>query len=510
MNSRSLKLALVHLAVQYKRPEINRKNLVRLNRDAALKGADLIFNTELAATGYSFDSREDVSGYVESETGETVRQLGSIAKRYGKYIGIGLAERDEATGIFYNSALVIGPDGRTACKYRKINAEVRWACPGDPKQKNVFDTPWGRVGVLICSDSYHGAIPRSLALKGADLVWVPANWPPGGMDAREVWRARVLENGFFLAACNRSGKDRMMDCGEAVSCVYDCRGDDLFAVSSEKSGVFVVEVPLDENGKLRSVRRERLRGRTPWLYRPIYLDFRLVEDLTSHCGLPEPGPLPVRCVVPGPGRAGPEWLEQKIFEAKGEAPEALVLLPPLRGIDRTVLQRLAEKTGCALCAVLSGKRKARSYVLSAPRGDGQWLSADSGIEDGRFPFPTLSFGTARIGMAPFASFVHPELALAFAKLGCDLAVLSEDRLEDRSRLLCAIKTIENVAVAACAGNGAIVSLIPRGHERWEEHGIEGPGVFSFELDTRLTRKKRFQDRVDFELLLKRRGKRKSG
>jgi hypothetical protein len=45
-------------------------------------------------------------------------------------------------------------------------------------------------------------------------------------------------------------------------------------------------------------------------------------------------------------------------------------------------------------------------------------------------------------------------------------------------------------------------MVPQGHERWEERSIEGPGVCSYEIDILRTRKKRFQDRLDFELLLK--------
>ena len=76
------------------------------------------------------------------------------------------------------------------------------------------------MGILVCSYTYYGLFARSMALKGVDFLWVPANWPPVGIDALEVWNARVLENGFFLAACNRTGKDRVMDCRGAVSCVY--------------------------------------------------------------------------------------------------------------------------------------------------------------------------------------------------------------------------------------------------------------------------------------------------
>ena len=50
--------------------------------------------------------------------------------------------------------------------------------------------------------------------------------------------------------------------------------------------------------------------------------------------------------------------------------------------------------------------------------------------------------------------------MAFSKLGCDLVVLSEEKIEADSRLLCAIKTVEKIAVAVCASNGGLVAMVP--------------------------------------------------
>ena len=70
-----VRLALVHLEVHHKDPKTNRENLLRWNLQAVLQGADLILNTELPLTGYSFFAREDLAGYVESDTGVKVMKL---------------------------------------------------------------------------------------------------------------------------------------------------------------------------------------------------------------------------------------------------------------------------------------------------------------------------------------------------------------------------------------------------------------------------------------------------
>ena len=500
---KSMRIALVHLDVRYSKPVTNRENILMLNSQAALSGADVILNTELPVSGYSFNSREDIAEFVESVQGPTVSGLAEIAREHSKFIGIGLAEQDDATGIYYNSAIMIGPNGTRICRHRKINAEMRWACPGDSKQENTFDTPWGRMGILICSDTYYGLFARSMALKGVDLLWVPANWPPVGIDALEVWNARVLENGFFLAACNRTGKDRMMDCRNAVSCVYAPDGRLLFSASSEESSVFLVDLPLDGNGKLQGVlRREKLKDRTPSRYAPIYLDMRLAEDLTTHYKLPTPAPLRVHCIVPAEHHPGVWSLEPLIQDIKGNGHDLLVL-PPVPMSDWLTLQFLVHRHNAAICAtVVAREGNEKIHAMWTAEGDHAVDSANIYGRCNELPFPMIHYGPAKLALAPFDCFAHPELAVAFSKLGCDLVLLSEEKLSKDSRLLCEIKTIEGIAVAACASNGGLVAMTPEGHHRWEERSIEGPGVCSFEIDIARIRKKRFQDRLDFELLLR--------
>jgi len=136
-----LKIALIHADVRYGDLQFNRRQILEYNRQAAEQGSRIIINTEMGVTGYSFQSREDISGLVITDHDEMIGQLMQIAGKCGAYICFGFAEEDSDSSLYYNTALVIGPVGRIILKYRKINAEARWACPGDPLQNNVFDTP---------------------------------------------------------------------------------------------------------------------------------------------------------------------------------------------------------------------------------------------------------------------------------------------------------------------------------------------------------------------------------
>ena len=462
-----LKLALIHLNVQYKEPEANLSNLVRLNREAAEKGARVVLNTEMALAGFSFLSREDIAPYVAEAEGPALAELAAVAERYGVYVGIGFPEHDPETGIYYNSASMFGPDGTRAGACRKINAETRWACPGPADQEGTVDTPWGRLGMMICSDTYYGLMARAMALRGVDLLWVPANWPGGGLDPARVWRCRAMENGFAVAACNRTGRDRIMNCAGAISCVFDPRGRELFKARAEDSRVFMVDLPLDGRGRLPSSRRtEMMASRLPGHYRSVYLDLRMIEDLTEYHELPGPGILYVHGVVPEKGRLNMDVLE-RISEGADRGATQLLLLPRLPGDggEKEALVRFSRRHGVAVCASFGGNGSRVEQVMYNAGSVTRFSPADMAGR-GERPFPIVDVGPARTVMAPLDALIHPELAVAFSKQGCDMAVLSEDKVDDRGWELAGVKTIEKLAVALCAGNGSAVYTVPEGHQPW--------------------------------------------
>ena len=107
-----LTLALIHSTVEHKQPEVNRENLLALFRQAGEEGAQLVVGPELSISGYSFNSRQDIAPYAETATGPTLTALADLARTYGFYACVGLAENDTQNGIFYNSAFVVGPTGQ--------------------------------------------------------------------------------------------------------------------------------------------------------------------------------------------------------------------------------------------------------------------------------------------------------------------------------------------------------------------------------------------------------------
>ena len=505
LNPASMRMALIHFAAAHKKPDQNLAELLRLNREAADAGARLILNTEMALSGYSFKSRRDIAPYTQSDPGPALRAMGELAEACGVYIGIAFAERDPSTDIYYNTAIVLGPDGRSVAKYRKILTERRWALSGSAVQQGVADTPWGRIGMAICADSYSGLIPRSMALKGVDLLWVPANWPAtGGLDPMAVWRARALENGFYLAACNRTGKDLSMDCTQAVSGVIDPAGRTLFAGAFETSRVFLVDLPLDSEGRWADVRRPSImHSRRLNNYRPIYL-MPWMKDFTGFYKLPEPGPVDVHCFVPPVGGLTPDDLRAQIEKQTARRPSLWVLpMVDPTAIDVAQLADMATVYHVAIAAARSRPSAALpQFLLITPDGVHDFMAdADTTASDDHFPFKILHFGPAAIAMASADAFAHPELAVALSKLGSDLVILSVDVLSDEGFLLNRIKSLAGLAVVTCATNGAQVAGVHDQHFNWAYEVLEGPGVLSHTLDTTRARQKLFHENIDYDLLL---------
>jgi len=149
----------------------------------------------------------------ESIPGPTTKTLGEIAKARKAYIIAGIYEREGAA--VYNTAVLIDRKGEVAGKYRKVylpREEVeRGLTPGT--HFPVFQTDFGKVGLMICYDVFFAEPARALANQGADMILLPI-W--GGDET--LAKARAIENGVFLIASGYDHPTYIMDpFGERLS-----------------------------------------------------------------------------------------------------------------------------------------------------------------------------------------------------------------------------------------------------------------------------------------------------
>jgi predicted amidohydrolase len=490
-----LSIALLHLDIRYGRMAENRAELAACAEKAAGMGAKLIVAPELAVSGYSFDSREEVAPYAETLTGETVALMRRIALHYGVYFCAGFAERDPATGIHYNSACVVGPDGKLTALHRKIASERRWARPGSFSLSSVFDSPWGRIGALICADSYFGLLPRSMALHGVDLLLILANWPPSGLDPRRVWRARALENGVGVIACNRTGVDRRMDCRDCSSYAVTPRGDVLLDESGESSRIWIVSYPLEGGAFGAERRRAAMAGRSPEEFEALCLDVNGLADFSGLWNLPAGGGMEIRCMVPeGPKGADFSSAARKMAH-EASTPTLIVLPGNIASIPQ--LEAIFPNNGAAPVAFLTEEETPDGPSL-------HFLSAERSVVLPPWEGATMvDFGPARIGVARADRLRHPEIVVALSKQGCDVIATCASALTDDDRLLFGVKSLERAVIAVCAPDGAVICEPPAGHAPWKETAIHGPGECAARIHTAPLRSKHFMDRVDMEVLLQR-------
>lgn len=148
----------------------------------------------------------------EPVPGPTTSELGRLARKYSLYIVAGLYE--QAGETVYNSAALIGPQGNVIGTYRKVclpREEIEGGLtPGT--EFPVFDTEFGRVGMMICWDVHFPEPARRLAARGAEMILLPI-W--GGSEL--LFPARAIENQVFLVT---SGYD-------AVTGIWDRKGNVL-------------------------------------------------------------------------------------------------------------------------------------------------------------------------------------------------------------------------------------------------------------------------------------------
>ncbi len=175
---------------------------------AANAGAKLVVFPECAVSGYVFESAADAMPAAETVPGESTEAVVEACGVHNIHAIVGLIEREGET--LYNSAFVAGPEGLVA-NYRKCHLPVlgidRYV--GQGEDLPIIELPFAKIGILICYDVRFPEAARSLALRGADVIVVPTNWPEGAESAPEfLTRARAWENRVYIAACNRVGEER--------------------------------------------------------------------------------------------------------------------------------------------------------------------------------------------------------------------------------------------------------------------------------------------------------------
>jgi predicted amidohydrolase len=224
---------LVNIATIHLRPKGSKTPMENLGKfaeyltKAGQKGADIVCLPEgitLVGTGKKY---VDVC---EPVPGPSTKFLGEIAKQHSMYIVAGIYEKEK--DVIYNTSVLLDRQGKLSGKYRKVclpREEIKGGItPGNAFP--VFDTDFGRIGMMICWDVYFPEPARALSQKGAEIILLPI-W--GGN--LTLARARAIENQIYLVSSTYDMKTG----------IFDQEGE-LMAEGTETNPIAMVKIDLNK------------------------------------------------------------------------------------------------------------------------------------------------------------------------------------------------------------------------------------------------------------------------
>jgi len=231
---RKVRLATVHYAPTGGKTAMdNCKQFETFIAQAAEQKADLMVLPETLTCQGNGLSYFDVA---EPIPGPSTEYFGALAKKHGMYLVAGLVERDAP--CIYNTGVLIDPDGQLVGKYRKValprtEIEVGIA-PGH--EYPVFDTKFGKLGIMICYDGFFPEVARKLRMNGAEVI----AFPVAGCNPL-LAAARACENHVFIVSSSYS--DASLDW--MITGIYDREGS-VIARAREWGTITVAEIDLND------------------------------------------------------------------------------------------------------------------------------------------------------------------------------------------------------------------------------------------------------------------------
>lgn len=434
--------------------EANVRQLLALVEQAAQKGARLITTPEMATTGYCWFDRQEIAPMVETVPGESTERFSEIAQRYQCYIVLGMPEVDPETALYYNSAILIGPQGVMGC-HRKSHpyiSEPKWAAAGDVGHQ-VFDTPLGRIGMLVCMDIHFPETARLLALDGVDIICHISNWLAERTPA-PYWISRAMENGCYLLESNRWGLERGVQFSGG-SCIIEPDGN-IAAVVDDGDGIAYAEIDISRSRQRRVLGEAVFDQRRPDYYHALLSDSFLWNP-QDFFGLYGQKPLPAgkQSRITVAQFSSVAQVEENLAviiamteEAVLQQGSELIVFPELAltgyltGADHAqtqdspavqTLARLAMKWRVYLVVGMAEKQQDSCYntqVLFGPEGiigsyrqihlsqaHQQWASAGA-------HWRVFDTALGRVGLLSGHDALLPESARILALMGCDIIACS--------------------------------------------------------------------------------------
>lgn len=200
--------------------------------------------------------------YAEKEGGPVWQQLSGYAKQYGIYLIGGSMPEKDAEGNVYNTSYIFDREGKQIGKHRKVHLfdidvkggqtfkESDTLTAGD--SNTVFDTEFGKIGVMLCFDIRFPELSRMMVNDGAKVIFVPAafNMTTGPAHWELSFRTRALDNQIYMVGCApaRDVSAGYISWGHSI--VTDPWGR-VIDMLDEKKGILLTELDMDYEEQVR-------------------------------------------------------------------------------------------------------------------------------------------------------------------------------------------------------------------------------------------------------------------
>jgi predicted amidohydrolase len=478
----------------------------------------------MATSGYSFFSRAEIAEVSEPIPGITTQALGAVAEQHGVYVVVGMPEFDPDLNAYFNSAVLIGPDGNVAGVYRKrnnlleasYNAEVFGAIP-------TFDTPYGRIGIVICADLFYPHFPRAAAVAGAQILLAPANV---GITT-DFMRVRSFENGIAIVVANRYGQELQgvevdhfnqetfairlpfaynFDL-DSRSVIMDSGGRVLVEIDEDATKIGYADLPVGEEQAFPVIRK-------PSMYALIAQD--TLEPYTrTQLGLPDEAVFTAAAIDPGsndrPWEAAIEAIEAALDVARTDERQLRLAVFPETYFNSLHPDHIAVLKGFAM-------RHNVDVLISAPE-DGVPISlliASTGEtytyrrthrrRNSTIPASALSDNYwvvdrdyGRVAITQGVDMLAPETSLVLAKLGVDVIAVSADDNASVLDSLWATRSADYVHLVVANKRGR--EGVYLGGYRAVPSQVTDEGTVLLEINTAHVRKKKVPRFFDYTVLL---------
>lgn len=255
----------------------NLRRFLELIDEAAGQGADLLVLPEMGLQGYAdfafalgdqgmADQRQYYFREAEAIPGPATEAIAEAARRHNMYVQLGLAESALHGNVIYNSTAFIGPEGVMGT-YRKVHSHCEYPYFAPGEDMPVFETPFARVGSIICYDMCFPEFVRAYCLRGAELILNSTAWPMGGHDRASDYPGWAMDiaaqsNAFFNQSwlvvsnhCEKGAYSQNVDY-YGGSQIVDPRGK-VVAYKGDGEGLVIHRADL---------RAEQLKSRTEAFY----------------------------------------------------------------------------------------------------------------------------------------------------------------------------------------------------------------------------------------------------